>query len=125
MRRALILFLTLFLGVTGVTATAADQTPLTRRERKDRVAKLPDKHRQFLADVDPIIIPTERDAFLRLETSAQRDTFIQDFWHRRDIARGTTNSAARSEYYAGLEFVKDNFGNAASDRGRIYLVHGP
>src|SRR6185295_4108637 len=55
----------------------------------------------------------------------QRDTFIQDFWHRRDIARGTTNSAARSEYYAGLEFVKDNFGNAASDRGRIYLVHGP
>jgi Ca-activated chloride channel family protein len=107
------------------TAAFAEDKPLTKRERKDRTAALAEKHRQFLIDVDPIIVPTERDTFLRLDTEAQRDAFIDDFWRRRDIGAGTTNNAARNEYYNNLEFVKETFGQASSDRGRIYLVHGP
>ena len=110
--------------VCGVAAYA-EEKPLTKRERKDRIAALAEKHRQFLIDVEPIMIQTERDTFLRLDTEPQRDVFIDDFWRRRDIAQGTTNNAARSEYYNNLEFVKDNFGQVSSDRGRIYLVHGP
>lgn len=116
------LFITLFLIAT---AAFAEDKPLTKRERKDRIAALAEKHRQFLIDVDPIIVPTERDTFLRLDTEPQRDAFIDDFWRRRDIGAGTTNNAARNEYYNNLEFVKETFGQASSDRGRIYLVHGP
>jgi Ca-activated chloride channel family protein len=118
----LLVFLTIFLVAT---AAFAEDKPLTKRERKDRVAALAEKHRQFLIDVDPIIAPTERDTFLRLDTEPQRDVFIDDFWRRRDVAAGTTNNSARSEYYHNLEFVKETFGQASSDRGRIYLVHGP
>jgi Ca-activated chloride channel family protein len=107
------------------TAAYAEEKPLTKRERKDRIAACSDKHRQFLIDVEPIISPTERDTFLRLDTEPQRDVFIDDFWRRRDAIAGTTNNAARSEYYHNLDFVKDNFGQVSSDRGRIYLVHGP
>ena len=105
-------------------AFAAEEKPLSRSERKERIAKLTEQHRQFLADVEPIILETERDTFLRLETNAQRDTFIEDFWRRRDIAQGTTNHGFRKEYEARLEFVKETFGQVSSDRGRIYLIYG-
>jgi Ca-activated chloride channel family protein len=123
MRTALLLLLTLL--TAAPVALAADEKPLSKKERKERTAKLPEKHRQFLIDVDAIVQPPERDTFLRLETDAQRDAFIDDFWRRRDIARGTTNFAAKNEYYAQLDYVKEHFGQASSDRGRIFLVHGP
>jgi Ca-activated chloride channel homolog len=121
MKRILVV-LTLLLATL---AFAAEEKPLSRGERKERIAKLPEQHRQFLIDVEPIILETERDTFLRLETDAQRDTFIEDFWRRRDIAAGTTNHGFRKEYDARLEFVKQEFGQVASDRGRIYLIYGP
>ncbi|HYO75302.1 MAG TPA: GWxTD domain-containing protein, partial [Thermoanaerobaculia bacterium] len=120
MTRAIAVLLSLFVAATLI----AEEKPLTRRERKERIAQLDEKHRQFLIDVEPIIIEGERDTFLRLETAPQRETFIDDFWRRRDIARGVTNFAARAEYYERLEFVKENFKQVSSDRGRIYLVHG-
>src|SRR5687768_3561897 len=122
MRGALLILLAL---LVAVPATSSDLAPLTKRERKDRVAKLSEVHRQFLLDVEPILVEKERDAFLRLETDPQRDAFIQDFWRRRDAARGTTNFSAHDEYYAQLDFVKDTFGQVSSDRGRIYLIQGP
>jgi Ca-activated chloride channel family protein len=121
-RRTLIALFTFFLATT---TAFAELQPLTKRERKDRIAALAEKHRQFLMDVEPIIVPTERDTFLRLDTEPQRDAFIDDFWRRRDQALGTTNNAARAEYYNNLEFVKENFGQVSSDRGRVYLVNGP
>ncbi|MGN6183398.1 MAG: VWA domain-containing protein [Thermoanaerobaculia bacterium] len=123
MRLALSLLLTL--AVAGNAIAGDAPKPLSRSERKELTAKLTEKHRQFLMDVEPIIQPSERDTFLRLDTDPQRDAFIEDFWRRRDIAAGTTNHAARNEYMARLEFVKENFGQASSDRGRVYLVQGP
>jgi Ca-activated chloride channel family protein len=124
MLRAALVVLLAF-SFTGLALASDEYTPLTRAERKERTAKLPEAHRQFLIDVDPIIQPRERDAFLRLDTDPQRDAFIEDFWRRRDIAAGTTNHAARAEYEARLDFVRTEFGQASSDRGRIYLIKGP
>jgi Ca-activated chloride channel family protein len=115
----------LFSLTLALSAAAADRDkPLTRAERKDRLAKLSDKHRQFLAEVEPIISNGERDTFLRLETEAQREIFVEDFWRRRDIAAGTTGHAARDGYYERLDVVRTSFGQIMSDRGRVYLIHG-
>ncbi|HJQ36013.1 MAG TPA: VWA domain-containing protein [Thermoanaerobaculia bacterium] len=114
-----------FAALIACSATAAVNEPLTRTEQKTRIAALPDKHRQFLLDTEPILQTSERDAFLRLETDAQRDAFIEDFWRRRDIADGTTNHAARARYFERLEYVKENFEAVASDRGKVYLLQGP
>lgn len=119
-----------------IAALAADDKPqpaakassekkkFTRAEKKERIAKLPDKHRQFLLEVDPIILPDEIDTFLRLETDAQRDLFIEDFWRRRDIAQGTTNHAFKREYEHRLDYARSEFGQLSSDRSRLYLLHG-
>jgi len=49
---------------------------LSKRERKDRIAKLSDAYREFLRDVEPIMLPTELDTFLVLETDPQREIYI-------------------------------------------------
>jgi Ca-activated chloride channel family protein len=122
MRKLVTLLLALTLASAAVAADG--DKPLTRVERKERVSKLGDQYREFLADVEPIISTAETDTFLRLETDAQRDVFIEDFWRRRDIAAGTTNHAARDDYAERLEFVRNNFTQVMSDRGRVYLIHG-
>lgn len=97
---------------------------LSRRERKDRISKLPDQYRQFLQDVEPIIQPTEVDTFLVLETDAQRDIYIADFWKRRDAAQGTSNHAFKDLYYERLETVHEQFKQVSSDRARTFLLYG-
>src|SRR5262249_55638272 len=74
--------------------------------------------------VEPIMQPTELDTFLILETDAQREIYITEFWRRRDKAQGTTNHAYRDLYYARLEDAKERFKNVSSDRSKVYLIHG-
>ncbi|HET7437823.1 MAG TPA: VWA domain-containing protein [Thermoanaerobaculia bacterium] len=97
---------------------------LSRRERKDKIAKLDEKFRQFLIDVEPIMLPTELDTFLVLETDPQREIFVEEFWHRRDVYAGTTNRAFKDQYYDRLEDAKTQFKQVSSDRARMYLLHG-
>jgi Ca-activated chloride channel homolog len=97
---------------------------LSRRERKEKIAALPEKYRQFLQDVEPIMMPTELDTFLILETDPQREIYITEFWRRRDVAQGTTNHAFRDEYYDRLDEAKARFKYLSSDRSRMYLIHG-
>ena len=97
---------------------------LSRRERKERIKNLPDKYREFLQDVEPIMQDSELDTFLMLETDAQREIYITEFWRRRDQLQGTTNHTFRDQYYGRLETVKEQFKNVSSDRARIYLIHG-
>ena len=127
MRRAPIVpSLVIAFTLVGLRPSALCALPsgLTRREVKDRIAALPEEHRQFLIDVEPIISKEERETFISLETDAQRDVFITEFWRRRDRARGTTNYSARDEYQERLAYVKENFESVSSDRGRIYLLYG-
>ncbi len=97
---------------------------LSRRERKERMAKLSEQYQQFLIDVEPIMQPTELDTFLLLESDAQRELYTDDFWRRRDKSQGTTNHAYRDLYYARLETVKERFRVVSSDRSRIFLMRG-
>ncbi len=97
---------------------------LSRRERKEKIAALSDLYREFLKDVEPIMLPTELDTFLMLETDAQREIYITEFWRRRDKAQGTTNHAFKDEYYARLDEAKTRYKYLTSDRARMYLIHG-
>lgn len=97
---------------------------LSRRERKERMKALPEKARQFVEDTEPIMNPSELDTFLMLETEPQREIYEIEFWRRRDVAQGTTNGSFRKQYYDRLETAKEKFRNVASDRSRIYLIHG-
>ena len=48
-------------------------------------SELSDRHKQWLEEEVPyIIIERERAAFLDLQSSEERDAFIEAFWRRRD-----------------------------------------
>jgi Ca-activated chloride channel homolog len=98
---------------------------LTKRERAQRIAKLNVTHQDFLADVEPIIQPAEIDLFLMLENDAQRDHAIDEFWRRRDRVYGLTNRSFRDIYYARRDAAAERFGKLATDRARVFLLHGP
>jgi Ca-activated chloride channel family protein len=96
---------------------------LSRRERRERISKLEVRHQDFVADVEPIIIPAELDTFLMLETDAQRDSFVDDFWRRRDIAHSVRSF--KDSYYERLGVAKEQFRRIGSDRARMFLLYGP
>ena len=125
MRLALAILLSLFVVAPNV---AAQSDPgirkLSRSERKERIKNLSEKYRQFLSEVEPIMQPAELDTFLLLESDAQRDLYIDDFWHRRAVAEGVSVKEVRERYYNRLETAKEKFRNLSSDRARIYVLHG-
>ncbi len=98
---------------------------LSRRERKDRIKNLADKYQTFLQDVEPIILPQELDTFLILETDAQRDVWIVEFWRRRDKAQGMTNNSFRDVYYARIDEAREKYKQLSSDRAHMFLLQGP
>lgn len=97
---------------------------LSRRERKERIKNLADKYRQFLQEVEYIMLPSELNTFLLLESDAQRDLYIEQFWHRRDSDPKTAYNEYRETYAELLVEAKQFFKNLSSDRSRIYLVRG-
>lgn len=81
-------------------------------------------------DVVYIITSDERQAFQRLETDADRQRFVEQFWLRRDPTLGTPANEYKEEHYRRIAFANDHYGvtNVSgwkTDRGRIYIRYGP
>ncbi|MGK2855936.1 MAG: VWA domain-containing protein [Thermoanaerobaculia bacterium] len=112
------------------TQAAADPTQspgvrkLSRRERKEALRELHEKYRDFLNSVEPIILSDEENAFLVLESDAQRDVFIQEFWLRRDPDPKTAYNEYEEDYQRRLEIAKVRFKYLASERSRFLLING-
>ena len=84
------------------------------------MAKLPERYRQFLLDVEPILTDLERDTLLKLTEDYQRDRLIDAFWKRR-----SEDPAFREVWEMRLHHVKEKYRNINTDQGRIYLINGP
>jgi GWxTD domain-containing protein len=74
-------------------------------------------------DVLYLITDAERATFNRLQTDEERRQFTEDFWQRR-------GSIKKEEHYRRIAYANERFGAGnvpgwQTDRGRIYIVHGP
>ncbi|MFW6159780.1 MAG: GWxTD domain-containing protein [Acidobacteriota bacterium] len=89
------------------------------------------RHQEWLEIVSPIITKTEKNVFLKLKTSEERDKFINLFWSRRDPLPDTKENEFYQEYMERLRFTDINFGRGTSKKGRdtergfFYLLLGP
>src|SRR4030095_12144995 len=76
-----------------------------------------------------IISPQEKDVFQKLTTTEERDKFIEQFWSRRDPDPKTAVNEFKEEHYRRIAYANDNFKSGfagwKTDRGRIYIIHGP
>jgi GWxTD domain-containing protein len=82
-------------------------------------------------DVAYIISAQERVAFERLTADPEREKFIEQFWLQRDPTPGTAANEAQQEHYRRIKYVNQRYPTASgkpgwqTDRGHIYIVHGP
>ncbi len=120
--------------LSGPTASAPAGAPaplvlgakrMSARERKQALDALPDRYRQFLADVEPILTELEEATFLRLASDYQRDRFVEDFWKRRSVDEDGQRVAFRDVYELRLQTVKERYRSINSDQGRVFLINGP
>ena len=80
-------------------------------------------------DVIYIISPEERAVFEGLNTPEEKEQFIEQFWYRRDPDLRTPTNEFKDEHYRRIAYANERFSSGypgwMSDRGRIYIIHGP
>ena len=79
-------------------------------------------------DVDYIISEEERAVFKKLTNDEERDSFIEQFWDRRNPDPRSGNNAFKEEHYRRIAYANQHFASGIpgwkTDRGRIYIMYG-
>src|SRR5438552_634944 len=80
-------------------------------------------------DVAYIITDAESQAFTRLSNDEEREQFVEQFWLRRDPTPDTVENEFKEEHYRRIAYANERFASGIpgwkTDRGRIYIQHGP
>jgi len=75
-----------------------------------------------------IISQEERDVFLKLQSDEERDSFIEQFWARRNPDPTTLENEFKIEHYRRILYANERFSAGIagwkSDRGMIYIKFG-
>jgi GWxTD domain-containing protein len=121
-------------GATSQTQPDGKQDPLKRERKKDdkaaNIEKLGGVYKKWLdEDVRWIITDEELSAFKKLQNNAERDTFIEGFWQRRDPTPDTAENEYKEEHYRRIAYANEHYAAGMpgwrTDRGRIYVMYGP
>ena len=105
--------------------------PAASSGEKGQKPKLPENYKKWLdEEVAYIIVPMERDVFLKLQTDRERDLFIEAFWKQRDSTPGSAENEFKTEHFRRIAYANRYLGRDAprpgwkTDRGRIYIILG-
>ncbi len=91
---------------------------------------LPQKYRDWLNLASYIILPQEKDVFLRLANERDRDIFIESFWKHRDPTPGTAQNEYKDEHIKRFNYADSYYHRGATrpgwmtDMGRMYIILG-
>ena len=80
-------------------------------------------------EVGYIISDEERKAFLTMSNDEERDSFIEQFWLRRNPDPDSPENSYREEHYRRIAYANEHFAAGKpgwkTDRGHIYIAFGP
>ncbi len=80
-------------------------------------------------DVVHLITSAELNVFNKLESAEEKEQFIEQFWYRRDPDLRTAVNEFKEEHYRRIAYSNERFTSGIpgwkTDRGRIYIIHGP
>lgn len=99
-------------------------------EESDLVRWLSPLYRDWLTeDVPYIITKQERRTFLQLTNDQDRDSFIEEFWQRRNPDPDSRENTFKEEHYRRIAYANEHFASEIpgwkTDRGRMYIMWGP
>ncbi len=110
-----------------------DQKPKVSKEEKRRQKALRNEmetpYKKWLSEEVPYIITNEeRAAFKKLTTDDERESFIENFWDRRNPSPGSPENEFKEEYYRRIAYANERYASGIpgwkTDRGRIYIMYG-
>jgi GWxTD domain-containing protein len=124
-------------GVSKTPPVAEKPDPLKRRlsdheERERRNAtkeELKGTYKRWLdQDVRWIITDQEAKTFKSLSNDEERDSFIEQFWQRRNPNPDSVDNEYKDEFYARIAYANEHFAAGEpgwmTDRGHIYIAYG-
>jgi VWFA-related protein len=119
----------LCLGLLVPSSAAGGSKKEQKKSKKEQQIQLlqqvPLRWRIWLdEEVYPLITKEQRQAFLSLDTDAQRRSFAERLWIVWGRQSGL-GSAFRGIYGERLELARLELGNTVEDRARVLLIHGP
>jgi GWxTD domain-containing protein len=112
----------LFVFTVGLTASAR----VSHSEKN-----LAPRYKHWInEEVAYIIESGEKAQFLSLQSDAERDNFIREFWESRNPTPGSEENTYRAEHDRRLAYANDHFGSISeqdgwrTDEGRVYITLG-
>lgn len=120
------------------SSTSSDNETVAKPLTKKQLAKKQKELEKELAgpwkkwlneDVVYIITDEEKKAFKQLKTDDERQTFVENFWARRDPTPDTEENEYKEEHYRRIAYANDHYASGIpgwkTDRGMIYIKYGP
>src|SRR5580700_201737 len=124
-------------GVTQAPSTPDKPDPLKRplsdkekfKQQKALKGELHGEYKKWVdEDVRWIITDQELEAFKHLSNDEERDTFIENFWLRRNPNPDSPDNEFREEHYRRIQYANDHYAAGKpgwkTDRGHIYIAFG-
>jgi VWFA-related protein len=84
----------------------------------------PQRDREWLEEVDPLVTKREREVFSGLRAVTEREAFIEGFWQARDPFPQTPRNELREQWESRLPEAARRWGGLADDRSRVFLLQG-
>jgi len=100
-------------------------------DQKTLEAALAPQYQRFIKLTAYIILPAEKEVFLKLSSDRDRELFIDTFWKQRDPTPGTTENEYKDEILKRFAYVNDHYARGTTlegwktDMGRFYMILGP
>jgi len=123
-RLSFILLIILSVNATAQTQSQQDKLKALKQEEST------DYFKEWL-DEDALYLITdeERAVFSKLTAAEEKEQFIEQFWQRRDPDIRTAVNEFKEEHYRRIAYANEWYKSATpgwkTDRGRIYIIHGP
>jgi len=120
----------LLLPVFGLLLLSLFLGGQTQKARKISEKDLSEKYREWLKLVSYIILPVEKDVFLKLTSDRDRDIFSETFWKQRDPTPGTSANEYKDEHVKRFMYANKFFGRSSTregwqtDMGRFHILLG-
>ena len=119
-----VLVITLWASLPVVPSILCAQQPSVLQEEREDYFK-----KWLVEDVRYIISAEEKGVLKRLTTPEEKEHFIEQFWFRRDPDPISSINEFKEEHYRRIAYANERFSSGIagwlSDRGRIYIIHGP
>jgi GWxTD domain-containing protein len=127
--RFLMLFVFLGLGIGLVSSAPPDKQDKAKSVKRNKETGQSQYYKKWLdEDVTWIITDEEKSVFKNLKNDEERESFIEQFWARRNPNPRSPDNTFKEEHYRRIAYANERFASGIpgwrTDRGRIYIMYG-